>query len=148
MRTRAPAAPTIRRRLPAILLALVALGTTACGGDDFDNEPRPPIPLSVTALITEDGVSVSPARFGAGVTRLVIANQTDDPQTLTLQRQGSDRIVVGRQTGSVDPGDTAELRADLDPGTYRLTAEREDVEGATITVTEQRPSSDNLLLVP
>jgi len=148
MRIRAHPAPTIRRPLPAVLLTVLALGTVACGAEDFANDPRPPIPFGVTALVTQDGISVSPARFGAGVVRLVIANQTDDPQTLTLQRQGSDRLVVGRQTGSIDPGGTAELKADLEPGTYTLMTEGDGVVAATIEVTEQRPSSDNLLSLP
>ena len=148
MRIRAHAAPTIRRPLPAVLLTVLALSAAACGGEDFANQPRPPTPVSVTALVTEDGISVSPTRFSAGVVLVVIANQTDDPQTLTLQRQDSDRLVVGRQTGSIASGDTTELKADLEPGTYELTAERDDVEAATIRVSERRPPSDDLLLVP
>lgn len=148
MRIRAHAAPTIRRPLPAVLVTVLLLGEAACGGDDFANDPRPPIPLDVTALVTEDGISVSPAQFGAGVVRVIVANQTEEPQTLTLQRRDSDRLVVGRQTGSIDPGDTAELKADLEPGTYELMAERDDVEEATIEVTEQRPSGENVLLLP
>ncbi|HEV2752911.1 MAG TPA: hypothetical protein VGV36_03625 [Solirubrobacteraceae bacterium] len=148
MRIRAHAAQTIRGPLPAVLLTVLLLGAAACGGDDFANDPRPPIPLDVTALVTEDGISVSPAQFGAGVVRVIIANQTEEPQTLTLKRQDSDRLVVGRQTGSIGPGDTAELKADLDPGTYELLTEREDVQEATIKVTEQRPSGENVLLAP
>ena len=148
MRIRAHAAQTIRRRLPAVLLTVLVLGGAACGADDFANDPRPPIPFDVSALITEDGISVSPAQFGAGVVRMTIANQTEQPQTLTLQRQDSDRLVVGRQTGSIDPGDTAELKADLDSGIYELVAERDDVDEATIKVTEQRPSGENVLLLP
>lgn len=148
MRIRAHAAPTIRRPLPAVLLTVLALGAAACGGEDFANQPRPPTPVSVTALVTEDGISVSPARVGAGLVLVVIANQTDDPQTLTLQRQDTERLVVGRQTGSIAPGGTAELKADLEPGIYELMAERGDVEEATIDVTEQRPSGENELLLP
>ncbi len=148
MRIRAHAAQTIRGPLPAVLVTVLLLGAAACDGDDFANDPRPPIPFDVTALVTEDGISVSPAQFGAGVVRVIIANQTEESQTLTLQRQDSDRLVVGRQTGSIDPGDTAELKADLEPVTYELIAERDDVEEATIEVTGQRPSGENVLLLP
>jgi hypothetical protein len=71
----------------ALLSGGVALGalTVGCGGSDFKNKPRPPVPIQLTGVITDKNVTVSPARFGAGPVTLTISNQTQASHTVTLE---------------------------------------------------------------
>ena len=74
----------------AVAAAALAAG---CGEDDFENEPRPPVPMELSGVIQEDKLTVSPSRnIGAG--------PVHDPD-LEPDRRGAHRHARGR----VDPGD-------------------------------------------
>ena len=74
------------RAVAAGIAGAVALATVGCGGDGpAPNQPRPPARIVLTASISTDRVSVSPARFGAGPISLVVANLTDTPSAITLE---------------------------------------------------------------
>ena len=142
----------MRRRVTQ--LAAVALGTAGfaagCAGDedDYENRPRPPAVVNVTAAITDSGVSVSPPRLGAGPVQLIVTNLTDSARELTLETNeiGGTGGGVRQSTGKLNPGDTAELKAELKPGSYEVR-----VEGARPTplrVGAPRPSAQGQLLQP
>ena len=62
--------------------------SSACGDDDFANDPRPASPVSVAAVITDTEVSVSPratGAIGAGLATFTIANQSSEPGALVLE---------------------------------------------------------------
>ena len=103
------------RRAALLSAAAVGMLIVGCGGDDdFENDPRPPVPLQLTGVITEESVTVSPRTVAPGPIVLITSNQTDQPHTLTLE--GPE---VDEETGPIPPGDTATIQAtlrDTDPG--------------------------------
>ncbi|MEA2332047.1 MAG: hypothetical protein QOH58_2185 [Thermoleophilaceae bacterium] len=129
----------------AAAAALIA----GCGDEDFENQPRPPVPLELTGVIQEDKVTVSPSRnIGAGPFVITISNQTKDPHTVTLE---GDRI--RQQSGSVAPLDTVTIRKTLDPGSYEVragseAAVREEIDPAVLDVGAERKDSNSDLLLP
>ncbi len=136
----------------AIVLGAVALAAAGCGGDDDDykNEERPPAPIVVSASINEERVSVSPRSFGAGPITLIVTNQTQSAQELTLETDeiGGDAPGVEQETGPISPGDTASLKADLRQGTYRVAVNGRGIGEAAIEVGEPRESAQDQLLQP
>lgn len=122
--------------------AAAAIALAGCGGNDFENEPRPPAPLEVTVAIKDSGVQVSPASFGAGLTSFVIANLGDTESALEVD---------GPTVAESDPipaGDTSVLKAELKPGRYELGVSGAAAKPATVEVGPERESSQNQLLLP
>lgn len=135
----------LRRFVPALVGGLALAG---CGGDDdFANNPRPPAPIVVTAVIASDGVSVSPGSFGAGPVNLVVTNQTDSTQQITLQGAGGGANIE-QTTGPINPRETASLKADLTEGEYSVGVNGEEIDAATLEVGPERASAQNELLQP
>ena len=57
-----------------------------CGGcEQRENELRPPVPVTLTGAIHEDGLQISPATVGAGTIVLVVSNQSGAPQKVTFE---------------------------------------------------------------
>jgi hypothetical protein len=75
-----------RRIRAGALLALCALAAvfTACGDDDFENKPRPPVPKQLTGVITDEKVTISPDKLGAGPVVITVSNQAKGPHTISL----------------------------------------------------------------
>ena len=136
-------------RIAAVALCACAI-TAGCGGDsdDYENKARPPAPILVSASINDGRISVSPRRFGAGPITLIVTNQTDSAKEITLETDeiAGDQPGISQDTGPINPGDTASLKADLREGTYRLNIDGGG--GAAINVGEPRPSAQNELLQP
>jgi hypothetical protein len=136
----------------AVLLTATAGVAAGCGEDDFENEPRPPVPITLTGVIQEMGVTVSPngenVQVGAGPVRIEISNQTDDPHTITLEGDTTEERV-----GPVQPGDVATIQKTLERGTYEVRAGSEqavarEIPAATLEIGPQRESSSDRLLLP
>jgi hypothetical protein len=126
------------------------LGVTGCGDEDFANEERPPTAVELSAVIQEDGVKISPSREGAGQVLITFANLTDRAHTITLE--GEDVI---ERTAPIQPEDTATIQKTLRPGTYELRAGssravaiEDQIRPATLTIGQERTSSNNDLLLP
>ena len=138
-------------RFAALVLGAAAL-VAGCGGEEEDhvNEARPPAPILVAASISEDRVSVSPRKFGAGPITLIVTNQTQSAQELTLETDeiGGTQAGIEQQTGPISPGDTASLKADLREGTYRIAVNGRGIAEAALDVGEPRESAQNQLLQP
>ena len=138
-------------RTAAVALCAAAL-IAGCGGDDddYENRPRSPAPIVVSASINGERVSVSPRRFGAGPVTLIVTNQTQSAQELTLETDeiGGSGPGIRQETGPINPGDTASLKADLRQGSYRVAVGGSGIEGAALSVGEPRPSAQNELLQP
>ena len=137
-----------RVRTPTLLICAVALGASACGEDDFKNEPRAAAPIELSSVIRAGRVIVSPSDVGAGPVRITISNQTDHARTVTLRGQSVDERV-----GPVYPQDTARLQKTLDPGRYELRAVSDDASARSVTpaglsVGPPRPESNDRLLLP
>ena len=141
----------VRSAGPIIALLASAL-VVGCGGSggDYENEPRPPSPINVTARVGDDDVSVSPKEFGAGPISLIISNQTDTEQELTFETDelgGDEPGLAPQSTGPIRPRGTATIKVDVREGTYVLRAES-GIGEATVRVGAPRPSAQNELLQP
>ena len=137
-----------RRGRAAAGVAIAAAFLAGCGDDDFENNPRPPVPIGLSGVIQEDKVTVSPAKLGAGPVLLTISNQTRRPRTVILE--GSS--IVQRE-GPIAPGDTATIQRTLEPGSYEVragspTAVRREIVPATLDIGKERRDSNNDLLLP
>lgn len=140
--------------------AAAVLGATAvapllllgCGGADntYENRDRPPAPIQVTAYVSKDRVSVSPGTFGAGPITLVVTNQTDRSQQVTLETADTPGAQAGvrQETGPINPRDTATIQADVRQGAYSVHVSGGDIRPAKLAVGAQRPSSQQDLLLP
>ena len=134
-------------------MAAVAAVASGCGSgnDDYQNRPRPPAPLVVSASINNERVAVSPRRFGGGPITLVITNQSSSKQQVTLETSGGPGSGPGSrpvQTGPINPRETASVKADVSRGTYALRVDGDGVAAARLVVGQQRPSAQNELLQP
>lgn len=131
-------------------MAASAVAVAGCGSDDdYKNELRPPAPIVVTAAIGKESVSVSPRDFGAGPISLIVTNQTDATQQVTLETADTSTSPgISQRTGPISPSDTATLKVDIKTGTYQLGVATSGIEPARIIVGDPRPSAQNELLQP
>jgi hypothetical protein len=130
------------RSLAAVVVALSALGLAACGDKDFENNPRPPAPISLSARIADHGVSVGPQDVGAGVANITISNQSADPATLVLDGPTQE------SSGEIVAGGTGSIKVELKEGDYQVSSGNGGGGAAKLTVGPTRPSSQNDLLLP
>jgi hypothetical protein len=132
-----------------LCVAGAALVLAGCGGGkDFANNPRPPVPLQLTGVITKSKVTISPRKVGAGPVVITVSNQTQQARTLTLDGQG-----IQEQVGPISPLDTAQLQKTLKPGRYTVTAGSEaattkEIAPATLVIGKQRASGSDRVLLP
>ncbi len=145
-RTRRVMGTTVATATGVVLLA----GCGGGGDSDYANEARPPTPIVVSASIGSDRVSVSPRQFGAGPITLIVTNQTGSSQEITLETDeiGGSAPGIEQNSGPINPGDTASLKADLKRGTYRVAVDDRGIEGARLRVGRERPSAQDELLQP
>ena len=123
----------------------LAVGASGCGEDDFENEPRPPSPVELTAAIDKRGVSVAPSDPAAGLVVITISNQTDEVTQLVLDGPGDEDPT----SGDIEPLGTGSIKASLEEGEYQAIAgNSETIEPAPIKVGPPGPSSQNDLLLP
>jgi len=124
--------------------ALVAgLGIAACGADDFKNDPRPPVPVEMTARISDDEIVVSPRKIGGGPANITVSNQSRQPAKLTLDGPTQ---VVGAE---LPPGAVGQVKATLEEGDYEVSGGPESkAREGKLVVGPERESSQNELLLP
>ena len=137
-----------RTRAVSMLFAGSVLVAGCGGGDHFKNEARPPVPVQLTGVVNDREVQISPSKVGAGPVIIVVSNQTNGAHTLTLEGNGTTDTV-----GPVNPMGTGKLQQSLKPGTYTLKAGSQQatdqaIEPGRVTVTKERQSSSNDLLLP
>jgi len=125
-------------------LAVLALAPAGCGSEDQPNEPRPPVPFEVSALVGEDRVVVSPRQFGAGLAVFSISNQTNDVAQLALE--GPTEAV----SEPIEPGGvTDSFKVPMEEGAYEVSAgEESGARPAQLLIGPERKSSQNELLIP
>ncbi len=131
-------------------MGLVSLALASCGSEsDYANDPRPPTPISVSAAISPDKITVSPAKFGAGPVTFLIANLTDDTQQVTVEtRDLSDTAGIKQSSSVINPQGTATLKVDIKEGDYVVSVEENSIRDARLTVGAERESSQDQLLQP
>jgi hypothetical protein len=136
------------RRSAAVVVAL-ALALVGCGGgEDFKNDPRPPVPLQLTGVITKQKLTISPNKVGAGPVVITVSNQTQQSRTLTLDGNG-----IQERVGPINPLDTAQLQKTLKPGRYKVVVGSEKatnsaIQPATLVIGKERESGSDKVLLP
>src|SRR4051794_39620353 len=104
-----------RRLIVPLVAGAAALAIGGCGEDDFKNEPRPPAPIELRALINDHGVRVSPTKdVGAGPATITISNQTDEPARLVFEGPTEDA------SNEIIAGGTGSMKLDLAEGDYEV----------------------------
>jgi hypothetical protein len=137
------------RTTTGFLGALVLL--SGCGSDsDHANEPRPPTPINISAAITGSRMTVSPRTFGAGPVVVLIANETSRAHRVTVESDelGAKTPGIKQRTGPISPAGTATLAIDMARGRYTVSVDGRGVEGTSLKVSRERPSSSDQLLTP
>ena len=132
-------------------IATALVTVAGCGGDsDYANKPRPPAPINVTAAITNQRVSVSPQRFGAGPIVLIISNQSTSAQEVTFETDELGGSEPGRKfnTTPINPRGTATLKVDVRQGDWKLHTGDGGIRAAAVSVGRQRKSAQDDLLQP
>ncbi len=131
-------------------LAAGALLLAGCGSDDYENTDRPPRPINVTAEVSNVRVSVSPGSVGAGPMVLIVTNQSDAAQEITLESDtlGASQAGVQQSTGPINPNGTGQIQVNAKEGTYRLKVGDEAIAPAVLEVGPERATSQNTLLLP
>ncbi len=137
----------VRSRLSASFAALcVAFAISACGEDDFPNEPRPPSPIALSAVITDTQIKVSPSTaeaVGAGLATFTISNQSTEPGALMLEGPSD------AASAEILPGDTGEMQTELVEGDYVVSSGEDlNVRESALEVGPERESAQNELLLP
>ena len=133
------------RALVAVTAGLAALTIAACGGDDYENEPRPPTPAEISIQIADDELTVSPSEFGAGIANITILNIGEE-----ATKVGIAGPTPGRSP-QVAPGTTGVLKMEMEPGDYEAVAinrDLADVPPFEFVVGPERESANNELLLP
>jgi hypothetical protein len=130
----------------AVVVAIAGCGTSS----DYKNDPRPPSPIVLTASIDDQRVSVSPQRFGAGPISLIVTNQTNTAQSVTLEsaEKAGNGPGLRQETAPISPRDTATLKADVKPGRYTVHVRGDGIIAARLKVGPERASAQNDLLQP
>jgi hypothetical protein len=141
-----------RRIAPALAALAVALPLASCGDDSsYANDPRPPVPVAITASIAKDAISLSPRKLGAGPVLIVFTNQSGNSQDASIESSdspGSGTGTAAQTTGPINPQDTASLQLDLREGEYVIGVKDDAIKPARLQVGPQRESSQNQLLLP
>ena len=141
-----------RTTLAIALTGALAAGVLGCGNEKHENRLRPPAPVLLGASITPERISISPRTVGAGPITLVFTNLTGASQQVTFESAGApgstSRPGIRQQTGPINPNDTAQLQANVQPGLYRVRVRGDAVAPATLAIGRERPSSQNDLMLP
>ena len=141
-----------RTTLAIALTGALATGALGCGTEKHVNALRPPAPILLGASITPERIAISPKVVGAGPITLVFTNLTGTSQQVTFESAGapgqSNRPGIRQQTGPINPNDTAQLKATVEPGLYRVRVRGDAVAPATLAIGRKRPSSQNDLMLP
>jgi hypothetical protein len=121
---------------------VAVLVVAGCGRNDFENNPRPPIPAEISVKVATDGVVVSPREFGAGLANITVANLTNETGSLAISGP------VDATSNPIGPGDADTLKVEMKSGSYEASVDGFAVAPFNFTVGPERPSGQNDLLLP
>ena len=140
----------LRGRIYGGIAAALVTVAGCGGGGDYKNDPRPPAPINVTAAITNNRVSVSPQRFGAGPIVLVVSNQSSSAQEVTFETDELGGEEPGRtfSTTPINPRGTATLKVDVRQGDWKLGTKDGGIRAAAVSVGKERKTAQDELLQP
>lgn len=125
-----------------VLLAVLAVLVAGCGAESYENNPRPPVTLSLSVFVGEDEIAYSPRTFGAGPVRFIATNQTGAQQLVTFATDRDERRL------EIPPHQTAKVEMDVEPGILSIDADRSAADPVEIEVGPRRPSAQQTLDQP
>src|SRR5260370_18039849 len=99
-------------RTGIIVFATAAIAGCGSSGH-FANRPSPPTPINLTVFINNQRVSVSPSSVGAGPVVLIVTNQANTAQSLTLLPAAASAPQPIADTAPITPPATPHLPAPL-----------------------------------
>jgi hypothetical protein len=121
---------------------LVVLVVAGCGRNDFNNDPRPPVPAEISVKVAKGGVVVSPKEFGAGLANITVANLTNDTGSLAIHGP------VDATSAPIGPGDADTVKVEMKSGSYEASVDGIAIAPFSFTVGPERSSGQNDLLLP
>lgn len=126
-------------RMCAICLLLAALaGVSGCSTEEeYTNEPKPPRVFTVSTLITETAIAVSPRNFGAGPTRFVTGNKSDVTQTVTFEGERVSRSI------DLGPGESRTFKVTTFPGPFEIDAGDTTADAVEMFIGPERETAQN-----
>jgi hypothetical protein len=140
------------RKTSLALLTLTALVLIGCGAKERTaNELRPPVPIQLNASLMPKRISISPARIGGGPITLIVSNLTGSDQRVTFganSPSGTSDLRIDSQSATIAPNNTALMKANLTDGTYSLSVEGDAIPASVLSVSGERPSAQNDLMLP
>ena len=140
------------RKTSLALLTLPALVLVGCGTKERTaNELRPPVPIQLNASLMPNKISLSPGRIGGGPVTLIVSNLTGSDQRVTFganSPSGTSDLRIDRQSATIEPNNTALMKANLTDGTYSLSVEGDAIPASVLSVSGERPSAQNDLMLP
>jgi hypothetical protein len=126
----------------AAAAAVIALVAAGCGRDDFENDPRPPVPAEISVKIGRGEVVVSPREFGAGLVNFEIANLDSVPATLTIDGP------IETESDEIPARGNNSLKTELQTGSYEASVTGPEATPFAFEVGPERESAQNDLLLP
>ncbi|MDP5034415.1 MAG: hypothetical protein NWP31_05665 [Solirubrobacteraceae bacterium] len=140
------------RKTSLALLTLPALVLVGCGTKERTaNELRPPVPIQLNASLMPNKISLSPGRIGGGPVTLIVSNLTGSDQRVTFganSPSGTSDLRIDSQSATIEPNNTALMKANLTDGTYSLSVEGDAIPASVLSVSGERPSAQNDLMLP
>jgi hypothetical protein len=141
-----------RKRIGALAsgVAVAALLVVGCGGGkNFADKPRPAAPITLTGVISNKGVTMSPNKVGAGPVVILVSNQTLAPHTLELDGSAIQPV----RTNAVAPSDTGRIQTTLTKGVYTVKAGSEkavarELRPARLIIGAERADSNDEVGLP
>ena len=126
----------------ALTLAAVAAVSGCAGNESYNNDPKPPATRTVSVIIGEDKIAMSPNPFGAGPTRFIVNNQTGARQVVLFSSDRFERNVP------VGASQTANFKMTTEPGFFSISADNSAADGLEFEVGPTRPSAQQDLNQP
>lgn len=140
------------RKTIFVLLPLAAMILAGCGSKERTaNELRPPAPIQLNASLMPKKISISPNQIGGGPITLIVSNLTGSDQRVTFgsnSPSGTSDLRIDSQSADIAPNNTALMKANLTDGTYSLSVEDDAIPASLLSVSGERPSAQNDLMLP
>ena len=141
----------LSRSVRWILVPAVVLAVAGCGGSDQPrtNRLRPAPPVTLTGAIHSDRIQISPTRVGAGQIVIIVSNQSDGPQKVTIETASTSSAAGHRASSPVIPkGATGRVTLMAPTGTYSVHVADSAIRAARVRVGAPRKSGQDDLLLP
>lgn len=132
----------MRGRCAVAGLVVAAVLVAGCGAEDHPNEPRPPVPVELSAKVDDRKVVVVPDQIGAGLATITVSNQSADDVEISLDGPNS------ASSDEIPAGGVGQLQLELETGEYSIEPSVPTISSGTVSVGARRPSAQNELLLP